>query len=202
MVTKKKVRKGGGIKKLGKGEVKINMKIFRKEIEMNKIAVEQTYMDVENLIRKTVWKFQKKYGGEFDELFAQANLIYMLAYNDYERGRSQFTTWLHFRIIKGLQQQLRENYKTPRINDEVTNLEEIAVFYPKKSMNLLEDLFKDDVKNLIEMAIKAYNEHGKLQSKRSVSYYIRKHLQKDLGWTVSQVNKKLKKIKKIVLDNL
>ena len=65
-------------------------------------AVIETYFDVQNLIFDTVWKFQKQYGGDFEEMVAESNLIYMKCFLSHSPNKAQFSTWLRFRLWKGL----------------------------------------------------------------------------------------------------
>ena len=57
-------------------------------------AMEQTYADVEKLIKKVVWDFKKRYGGDFQELLGEAELSFVMAYKSWEKDRVKFTTYL------------------------------------------------------------------------------------------------------------
>lgn len=61
---------------------------------MRKSAAAKRYHEVERYIRSTCWKFHKRYGGELDELIADANLIfttYAGIWDEWERrGRMKF----------------------------------------------------------------------------------------------------------------
>lgn len=70
--------------------------------------VEDAYCIVENLIRRICWKFQKRYGGEFEEWLSEANEIFMEAFHNHDGTKSAFITWLYYRLNWGLYDRLRE----------------------------------------------------------------------------------------------
>lgn len=69
---------------------------FRRDI------LTETYRDMQMLVAGAAWDFWRTYGGDIDDLMAQANLIFVDAFDTYDPGRSKLTTWLTFKIRKGL----------------------------------------------------------------------------------------------------
>lgn len=67
-------------------------------------AATETYADVEKLIYDTAWKFRKQFGGDIDELIADANTHFMRAYTatSFDPLKSCFTTWVRNIVWRGL----------------------------------------------------------------------------------------------------
>lgn len=68
---------------------------------------EETYEDVQNLLYKISHRFKAKYGGEFEDLFSQANEHYLAAYNSYDSNRTKFSTWLWFTVWHAMLETMR-----------------------------------------------------------------------------------------------
>ena len=73
-------------------------------------ALEETYDSVKHWIYKIVWDFQRQYGGEFDELFAEANLAFVLSMKKYNPKKGKITTWLYKSITVHLRNYRRHEY--------------------------------------------------------------------------------------------
>ncbi len=71
-------------------------------------AATETYVDVEQLIWHTVHRFYKRHGGDLEELFSRANVIYMDALEKHNLKRAKFTTYLVRKILWGLTKQKQE----------------------------------------------------------------------------------------------
>ena len=64
---------------------------------------EELYLSVERLLDKTVWSFVRRYGGEFDELRADANLHYIQASYKYDDSRGvSYSSHIRFCVWNGL----------------------------------------------------------------------------------------------------
>lgn len=87
-------------------------------------AMTETYTDVRGLICHTVHRFIERYGtqwGDFDDLMAQANWEFMVAYRDYDRPDSErrtttssFSTWCRWVVQKGLLEIQRNSIRRDR----------------------------------------------------------------------------------------
>ena len=84
------------------------------------LAVDDTYQEMYGLIRHTVRGFVQEFGGDFDDLLAEANSCFMAAYNDYP-GNPKFSTWLRnyirWELLDGLRPKARRNKRTERIGE-------------------------------------------------------------------------------------
>jgi hypothetical protein len=86
-------------------------------------AINETYEDVRNLIYSIVHQFIRRHGhqwGTFDELLAQANWDFMVAYEDHGRkdgnrsSTSSFSSWCYWVVSKGLLEQQRTTIRRDR----------------------------------------------------------------------------------------
>ena len=59
------------------------------------MTLEETYEANKNWIYKIVWDFQQRYGGEFEELLAEANYGFVLNMKKYKPRKGKVTTWLY-----------------------------------------------------------------------------------------------------------
>lgn len=75
----------------------------------------ETYKDMQKLISATVRRFWNSYGGDLDDLHAQANLIFINAVDDYDSSRAKMTTWLTIRIRNGLLDYIKGEYKSKHL---------------------------------------------------------------------------------------
>lgn len=84
--------------------------ILRREI------LTETYKDMRELISATVRKFWNAYGGDLDDLHAQANLLFIYALDDYDSSKgAKLSTWLTIRIRTGLLDYRKAGYKSKHL---------------------------------------------------------------------------------------
>jgi len=119
-------------------------------------AMTETYHDVHDLICHTVHGFIRKNGrqwGTFDELFAQANWEFMVAFRDYQRpdgnrdGDSSFSTWCRWVVSKGLLEHQRNIIRRDRMCRitvrDTTEMEIPADVSEFRLIDLLDELTDD-----------------------------------------------------------
>lgn len=64
--------------------------------------VETLYYQHINLLHNTVWYFIRLKNlsiAEYEELFSQANLFFMVAYQSYDGKSAKFSTWLRIQVL-------------------------------------------------------------------------------------------------------
>ena len=67
----------------------------------------ETFYDVKNLLHKIVHKFRRRYGGDYQELFSQASLYYVKAYNTFDPSRGSFTKRIGYNVWMDLLSEKR-----------------------------------------------------------------------------------------------
>lgn len=182
-------------------------------------AKEETYMDVHLLLCDIVHKFQSKHGGDYEELKSEANYLFLLAYDSYKDAKSQFSTWVYFRVWKGLldywkkEIKLRKNVIFGEITDSPKNNSSFQthntiytktekttggeashfLFHLKNSVSMESC---DIINLLVDMPSDLFimiNENR--INKTNIKRCLRKHL-RDYGWTVSQITECFIEIRK------
>lgn len=173
----------------------------QKGFSMN--AMEQTYLDVEKLIKKVVWDFKKRYGGDFQELLGDAELTFVMAYKNWKKDGEKFTTYL----CKSIKNNLLKKYQEQRNSIEahpLMDIEAAAKDYHKGMCDFL-DSFTGDTLYIAQTVTdpdkftaiyKAYKHISSYQLKDR--YCIIQHLNKDLKWSQTRIKSAFNEIKKII----
>jgi len=167
-------------------------------------AITETYNDMQSLISNVVWKFYKKYGGDFEEWKAEANLIFIKAYNTHKKNKGQFSTWLYFCVWKRLLDYSREIHKQVPINygecrneDTIKNLED-RKNHSFSSLEFLDGV-GEDAKTLIYLIwnfphdLPISKGNNPCHMKVALRNYLR-----DAGWTGKRIKETFKEITEIV----
>ncbi len=165
----------------------------------------ETYKDVEKLICSITYKFQKRYGGDFDELLAEANYLYILACETHNELKANLSTWLHFKIWKGLldfQNMLWEiNPYCKKVPFEDYLLEEIAATrITKPFIDLLDEMRNDckTITNIITEDLIEFPNITKKMSMRNVKALLKRHLKEKLHWTGRRIKESFIEMEGIV----
>jgi hypothetical protein len=148
--------------------------------------MEAAYAANVNLIRAVAWKFTKRYGTDFDETFAEANMGFMVSAQTYEPGKGDFAQWLGYGIWHRLQNWLKAATRANR------KPEPGASFYTT-NFNLgifLADLSQEG-REVAELALDAPEEvlqaaHKAGGHPRNLSSALKQHL-REQGWTGNQI---------------
>ncbi len=172
-------------------------------------AATETYFDIKKLIFDTVWKFQQQNGGDFEEMVAESNLIYMKCFISHNPNKGQFSTWLRFHLWHGLidfRRFIREENKYITIQ----HIEEIENFhlYPAPAhipfWDLLSEL-SDDAKIIVSLILEP---PGIMQSAAlkkgtapcNIKTALRIHLSYILGWSANQIKESFEEITSVLND--
>ncbi len=164
-------------------------------------ALQETYKEMELLVYDTVHKFRRRYGGDFEELNSEANLIFMKACSTYNPEKGQFSTWLVFLLRNGLIDNLKKRIKDSQHvtygdidehrqdgshqNHFLINLKDQLKEESKDVLSLILDMPKD----LEAMTLLRGGHPSNLRS--SLRDYLLEY-----GWTVNQIKNSFLDIKK------
>jgi hypothetical protein len=154
----------------------------------------EIYEECRLLICDTVHKFIRRYGGEYDELFANANTLYMQARQNYASDRgTKFSTWLRYYVWKNLLEELRHNVsrnkRLPRVSVELTTC---SVKAPVEyDTEILLKRVSPEAAQVLRLILDAPSEvreaiAAKGDQPRNWRSMLRSTL-KDLGWTLDQI---------------
>jgi DNA-directed RNA polymerase specialized sigma24 family protein len=173
--------------------------------ELRKRALTETYYDLEQVIYKIIWNHIKKYGGDFEELKAEANLIYILAYDSYQETIGNITTWICFCLRTGLINHCKNKSKQLPIHSELyNNIIDKKSFSPSYLLETFDEIHTDS-KTIFEIIL--YPPKGlsnedleKGFKAHKTRIYLRNYLKK-LGWTGKRIKESFTEIKRILNDN-
>lgn len=72
----------------------------------NRAAAAECFHDVERLIHHTVNNFRRRFGGDYEELFGQAQIAYLLGFDAYCNGKNnspvfetEIRRWVHYELF-------------------------------------------------------------------------------------------------------
>lgn len=169
-----------------------------------RLNAEETYIEVENLIRKEVWRIIGKYGGDFDDLMTEASAIYLVAYDSFGTSSgTKFTTWLVNNLRWGLIDKVRN-----RINHErrfsVIDDQQISKNYRDWKPSDLIDELHEDAKLVAKLVLDTPEEimqvyMGKGGQPRNFRSTIRDYLI-EMGWTASRISESFAEIRQALKD--
>jgi len=166
-------------------------------------AIAETYNDMQGLISKAAWKFYEKYGGDFEEWRAEANLTFIQTYNSHRKNKAQLSTWLYFCIWKSLLSYSRILYKQNQVIATEDNIIENLEDNKKRSFSSLElfDGIGDDTKTLIYLIwnlphdLPISNGNNPCHMKVALRNYLL-----SAGWTWKRIRESFEEITEIIND--
>lgn len=176
---------------------------------LRKEILTETYEDVQKLIFEGAWKFWNLYGGDIRDLIAQANLIFIEAFDSYNPNRGALlTTWIAFKVKKGLIDYLKNGnvYKSKHtsIDDEFIRTYPASKNENFSVMELLDEMGQDShvVLQLFfeipkDVMVNILNSKKKSDHVRSA---IRRRLRnrlRQMGWTMKRTKKAFEQIKSV-----
>jgi hypothetical protein len=98
------------------------------QLALDRLAAEETFQDTEGLIVSTINDFHVRYGGDRDEQRSKALELFCLTRRSYDREVAEFTTYLRFRIWKGLLEELRTTIgRDRRLTRVYTDLDQVEL---------------------------------------------------------------------------
>jgi len=159
---------------------------------------EETYLEVEDLIRKEVWRICKKWGGDFDELMAEGQAVFMAAFDSYSADSGiQFTTWLVNQIRWTLTDQVRSRIGRNKRFEQVDDQQIAGGYRDWKPADLLDDLH-EDARLVAKLVIDTPEEIARIYfakggQPRNLRSTIRDYLV-DLGWTTVRIAESFREI--------
>lgn len=176
---------------------------------LRKEAITETYNDMQNLVNKVAWLFYERYGGDFEEWRAEANLIFISTYHTYRKNKGMFSTWLYFCIWKKLLTYLNSLHRqipiasTSSENEDVLKTLEDKTKHSFSPLELLDGI-KSDTKILIYLIWQPPEELKKINIKKGshschMKVVLRNYLSK-LGWTGKRIKESFEEITELIND--
>jgi len=164
--------------------------------------IEKCYNEHKYLIQEIVSKFYKQFGGDYDELMADANLIFSTYFYKYDENKAKFSTYLYFNLWTDLLSIRRKELK-----NKIVSLEDIAdtiiSVNPTYSIDLI-DCFKGDCKYIIDLIMSSdklseiYAKYKTAHRNRNLKNVLSRYLSNELHWDSRRIKYTFERIKQIL----
>ena len=173
----------------------------------------ESFKDIQPMLNKIVLNHHTIFGGNLDDLFSEAQEIFILAHMRHDETKSALTTWVYFivsqglinyeikksRKMKGCKNVSLETIKTTNPNKDSVNcnLEEKK---KRKDLEILLSEVGEDCKNIIYLIIfppKDFEEES-LKQKRPKQWknFIREYLHFNMKWSINRIRKAFEELKR------
>ena len=163
--------------------------------------LEESFKEIQGMIHKIVLTHHQTYGGDLDDLFSEAQEIFLMAHMRHDELKSGLTTWIHIIVSHGLQEYCRQ--ETRRLHG-CKNVSPVPIkLEAKKKRKDLEVLLSqvgNDCKNIIYLILfppKDFEEEAQRQKKPSQwKNFIREYLRFNMKWTINRTKKAFDELKR------
>ena len=125
------------------------------------VVITETYHSFERLIYDTVGRFVRRFGGDFEEYVAEANRVFMVAYNAHDAARGKFSTllvnsiWNRLTNVSIAEARRRSRYNTTLDADEDGRTAAVAVDdqarFGLENWDISE--FSDDAREIVDVVL-------------------------------------------------
>lgn len=164
------------------------------ELAIKQDAIAETYADTENLIKHTVHRFVKSYGGRYDDLIEYVGPMFMTAYKVWDPRKGKFSTCLSWVVWKQLLDLRRIRSKRQGIV-KYTDLDpELFTALPRFDIVEFMDQLSTDARLVAETALTT--QWGFDPDPKTVRGLLREWLsQPALGWSQQRIKDSFREIR-------
>jgi hypothetical protein len=159
-------------------------------------AMTETYLDVKDDINRTVLQIYAKYGrviGSVDDLLADANLLFVQAYDRFDRNRgASFSTWVRGFVWRGLTELVRRRVNKNRLAKKIVH-REVYIHHEFDFVDLLDSL-SDDAKHVIKLVVQTPKELMEIMSQGQPARKCLVSYLKEVGWNQSRISETFSEI--------
>lgn len=152
-------------------------------------VVVSAWVQYEDLVKWTVWKIVRKYGGDFEELYSEALVHFTEAVQCYEPYCGKLSNWISFRVYKGLQEIKRTQARRLRITGAVGRAEDNLVNAKRDFWSEINRAISVEAQQVLEVLLHVES-RGKYNGKNwsILKAATRSVLKKEHGYTNDLVN--------------
>lgn len=173
---------------------------------LQKDILTETYEDIKSLIFDTVWRFIGKYGGNIDDLMAEANLIFIECVDEYDETKAKFPTWLTNSINYGLLDYIKKEYKQTHISIDREDTKIEPESPSQFSMIELLDEMQQDGLIILKLFLETPTEviQNVLDEGKRLNHiqgFMRTRLRnrlRQMGWTLQRITESFEEIKTVI----
>ena len=174
---------------------------------MTQTEIETQYENCVNLLHKTVWEFIYHTGiptREYDELFSQANLYFMVATQSYNNKDTEFSTWVRIQVWGRLLTELTKNRREwekrhrPKTTERQTKLLKASLrIYTEPPIEWLDEIGADS-KILILMLREGELDLDMLVYRGRVGIRYVFQTLREMGWSRVRIHRCFKDLKRLL----
>lgn len=155
------------------------------------------YDSIADLVKKLVWKFVKKYGGDFDEWLSDANYAAVQAINTYDESRgAKLSTWVYNSVYFDLLTVAQNRIKQSKRNDVRLDFEPLTTDAVSRLSALMTEISED-----AQMLLSCFFESDTRQRPTTVRKSIRVYLQSQ-GWNAHRMTKVLDEVRSALVETI
>ena len=154
--------------------------------ESDSLFVEKMWLKHHNLVKWTTWKIVKKYGGDFDELFSEALVLFTVACQRYEPYVGTIQNWIGFSVYKGLLEIKRTEARRLNITGTMSDDLRFISSEPCPFEAIWTDL-SDDSQSVLTLLFGLEGVRA-FKNKSLAKLTLRTSLRTEKGWSNDKVN--------------
>jgi len=172
----------------------------------------ESFKEIQYMLWQIVLTHHMKYGGNLDDLYSEAQEIFLFAHMRHDEMKGNLNTWIHFIVSHQLQQYCRDENKRLHgcknisLNNLISNNNKSTSLptnlIAKKKRNDLDVLLSqvgDDCKNIIYLILfppKDFEEESQIQRKpRQWKDFIREYLHFNMKWSINRIKMAFNELK-------
>lgn len=159
--------------------------------------IERAYSDLKNLIYKLTHNFQRRYGGDFDELLSEAHMHFLRACDNYdpERGAKLITVVYHY-VRNGLNRSRQKprvlRGAPPSIRRENVQLERIPDHQRQRGLVRLQEELSEDAQAIVRLTLTVNGQQIKHKRRQIVDFLC------EYGWCAREVVRSFREIREVL----
>lgn len=157
-------------------------------------AIVTSFQDVEKMIYKISHSMSGRYHIPFEDVVAQARLIFMKEYRNFDPSKARFTTHLYRGLVWQLTDWLQVEYfhrDHHELNEELAGMED----HPRSAVHDIEMLISEEARIIVNLVVQT-PEHlhamvrwNKAEGSKKIQSTIREYLRDELGWESCDVSR-------------
>mgnify|MGYP006921380786 CR=1 FL=1 len=166
--------------------------------------VTETYYDIQDLLRKLVHRFRRTHGWmtneTFDDMMAEANLAFMMAYRCYDSREAEFTTWVQSRVtyyfLEKYRKLTKNHVRGHVVEAPMEDFQDTACLSDRMRQELSEESYQVYEAVLqVPMEVKlSLKEQGKHVTPKRIRKAVKEYFY-DQGWSPWKVQECFQEIK-------
>lgn len=168
----------------------------------------ESFNAFEHLLQRIVEQHHATYGGDFDDLFSEAQEIFLNAHQQHDEMKGKIGTWIYFFVSKRLLEKrrkdnrLKKHIKSIPLNHAVETEEDLELKVKRKDLEILLSEVGEDCKNIIYLILfppKDFEEEfSKHKKPKYCKNFIMEYLHFDMKWHMQRIKNAFNELKEVL----